>query len=521
MRQLTCLFMLVLIMVLRSSACAFDLDSLLRISAGGEEAMTTLNSLASREVYGRARLDGQEATFVEYFAAPDRQYTELIFPGFSIIQASDGKTVWRTDMNGRASQIEGYTREQVLADIFMSSFAYLLADSLDKIAQYNGVVQKEDTAYHEVAFFPYDADTVLAYLDTATGLIMMTVSRFDNRTSVSHASDYHSISGLLFPFHARSESSEGSKIEIFVDSINLNTPVDTTIFALPDIKMCDFRFPGGVNEVTLPVKYIDGHIWIPVTFSGHKRVWMVLDTGASTHMLNRWAIDELKLPEVGKMAAVGIAGEEQAALVRTDSIQIGGLTLYNQICGSMNLSAFTSPVNDGSEFGGLLGQDFWSRFPILVDYARSKLTVFNPDSFKVPEGGIEVPFYLTMLIPTIKCEVNGISGDFLVDIGNSSGLILNKPFIEKNQLDKKLSMSLYTRRAFGGIGGFVTGRNGYTGIFKMGDVQMKSLLCFVPDTAVGLLGSEIIAGNIGNRVLDNYRILLDYGANRIIYYTYY
>jgi hypothetical protein len=521
MNKKSVLLLLVLSTMICGSAVAVDLDSLLKVSAGGEEALVTLQSLKSWEVHGRAYLDGMDARWVEYYAAPDKRYSELIMPGFSLIRACDGETVWRTDMNGRASTVEGYSPDQALADIYMESYRYLFTDSLDKVACYNKIVEKDGKGYHEVAFFPHGSDTLLAYLDTATGLVAITVSKYDNHTYTTGKDDYRSVSGLLFPFHNWSKSDEEGRYEIWVDSVILNTPVDSALFEFPDIKMTDFRFPEGVNQVTLQVKYVDGHIWIPVTLGGHKKVWMVLDTGASCHMLNRWPVEELKYEEVGSFTVSGVGGEADALLLRTDSIQIGGLTLYNHICGAMDLSVFRPPFKDKCPFGGLLGQDFWSRFPILVEYSRSRLTVFNPDSFSVPEGGVEVPFYLTSFIPTITCEVNGVKGDFLVDIGNASGLVLNKPFIEDNQLDKKLSMSLYCRRAFGGIGGFITGRNGYTSRFKMGDVELKSLLCFVPDTAVGMLASEVIAGNIGNKVLDKYRVLLDYQGNRIIYYSWY
>lgn len=503
-----------------SSVSAFDLDSLLVESVGGKVGAEKLKSLTSWEMRGRAKFGGMTGTFVRCFVRPDKYYMKITLPELNLEQAFDGETAWQTDLNGRVSELKGYLRDEMIQDIYMLSFDYLFSDSLEKMASYLGIKEINGKVYHEVAFFPFGSDTVLTYYDTATGLESYSVAGIDQLASHMYQGDYRSVSGLLIPYHMRNEvPATNFEAEFFTASVKLDAEIDMTIFAAPENVLSDYLFPPDSDKVTLEVSYYNGHISIPVVVNGQKKLMMFLDTGASSNVLNLSAVSDLELPRVGTMSALGVGGAEEMVLVQTDSIQIGALTLYNQVAAAMDLDAAFQPSGSG-RFGGLLGQDFWSRFPVLVDYYYSKITVFNPDKFTPPPGGVEVPFHLSMLVPTIRGEVEGVEGDFIVDLGNASGLLLNKHFVDDNNLESTLSLSLYSKRAFGGIGGMVIGRNAYTSIFKMGDVELKSLLVFIPDTAVGMMGSEAVAGNIGNRVLEKFRVLFDYHRCRMIFYRY-
>jgi len=501
-------------------ANAFDLDSLLIESVGGKIAAEKLRNLKSWEMRGRAKFGGMTGTFERRFVRPDKYYMKITLPKLDLIQAFDGETAWQTDLNGRVSELKGYLRDEMIQDIYMLSFDYMFTDTLEKLATYLGTKEIDGKVYHEVAFFPFGDDTVMSYYDTATGLERYSTTGIDQLASHMYQDDYRSVSGLLIPYHVRNEvPATNFEAEFFTANVELDADIDMTIFAPPENVLSDYLFPPDSDQVTLAVSYKDGHIRIPVVVNGKMKLMMLLDTGASANVLNLTAVTDLNLPKVGTMSALGVGGAEEMILVQTDSIQIGALTLYNQVAAAMDLDIAFQPI--GSErFGGLLGQDFWSRFPILVDYYHSKITVFNPDNFTPPPGGVEVPFHLSMLVPTIRCEVEGAPGDFIVDIGNASGLLLNKHFVDDNNLEETLSLSLYSKRAFGGVGGIVIGRNAYTSVFRMGDVELKSLLVFIPDTAVGMMGSEAMAGNIGNRVLEKFRVLFDYHKCRMIFYRY-
>ncbi|HVP06538.1 MAG TPA: hypothetical protein VMS71_01755, partial [Candidatus Acidoferrum sp.] len=189
-----------------------------------------------------------------------------------------------------------------------------------------------------------------------------------------------------------------------------------------------------------------------------------------------------------------------------------------QIGGSMNLKGIGQTGPDGGPFGGVIGYDFLSRFPMLIDYQSHALTVFNPDHFTAPDGGKEIPFHLTMQVPTVAGELVGDTGSFIVDLGNAFGLIVHQRFAEQNELGKKLLDVHESAGVLGGVGGGVLGKSGFATEFHFGSAVVDSLRVMMPASSEGLAGSEELAGNIGNGILQRFRPLFDYHHQRIILY---
>ena len=102
---------------------------------------------------------------------------------------------------------------------------------------------------------------------------------------------------------------------------------------------------------------------------------------------------------------------------------------------------------------------------------------------------------------------------------NALGLILHNRFIQNNSLLRQLDDVQENNKVFGGIGGAIGGKNAYAATFKMGDIMINSIRVILPDSSQGLAGSSKLAGNIGNMVLENFRVLFDYKNSRLIFYN--
>ncbi|UCE23704.1 MAG: retropepsin-like domain-containing protein [Candidatus Zixiibacteriota bacterium] len=505
-------------LILGAPSQAQDVRAILLRSIGGERALQALISTESVKSSGTMTLNGEQGTFVQYFVPPDHYYMEATFEAFSLAQGYDGETAWQRDLNGQVSVVEGYAKQQMLETIYFESLACLFSDSLDREAAYLGLVATEDEVYHQIAFFPFGTDSIYVYFDTTTGLRRFTQTRLDQLEVLTYIDDYREVSGVLTPFYTLAEIPEaGLTTEMYLDTVEVNFPVAEEVFSQPSEMRVDYRFPSDVDRLTIPFEYAHGHIRLEVIINGQSRVWMILDSGSSTNILHAPVADALGLASVGSLPAMGVGGFADVTLVRTDSLQIGGLTLYGQVAGKVDLGKLSKEPGEG-EFGGLLGYDFLSRLPILVDYADSTLTIFNPDSFQPDSGGIVIPFHLTMQVPTVAGEVNGIGGDFVVDLGNAFGLVLHRDFVLRNQLEQKLDDIRDISSLFGGVGGAVSGRTAYAAVFRIDDILLQSLRVILPDSAAGMVGSEELAGNIGNLVLENFGVLFDYRSSRLILY---
>ena len=501
------------------SAETIDLDSLFVQSVGGPEAVDSLRHMTSYRAEGTMNLMGTEGSFVEYFVPPDRFYSEIEIGAMKLVQAYDGHTAWQIDMNGQVSELQGFERDAVHKGLYFNSHSYLFNDRFEGSYEYKGETTRDSIRYHVVAFIPLNKDTVTAYFDFDSGLLSESIGFVDELAMHTYYRNVTSVGGILWPTEV-DVVAKGAPVSIKAtyEIISLNEPVDLVIFRMPTDDGESADFPAGLDSVVVPFRYHVGHIELPVLVNGNIKLWMILDTGASANIFNKSICDQLGLEVVGKLAAKGISAYEEVDMVQVDSIRIGSLVLRDQIAGSLDLSALSSAGPDGAPFGGVLGYGFLSRFPVLVNYQDSTLTVYNPESFKPGDGGMEVDFHLTMKVPTVRGELNGLPGDFIVDLGNAFGLVIHHRFAETHHLDSLLDHVEPIPQMIGGVGGSISGRSAFAATFRVGDVLVQSLKVLIPDSSGGLAGSEELAGNIGNLVLENFEILLDYANSRLIFY---
>lgn len=512
---------LTFVLIVLTALCAaqaserdFNLDSLLAASVGGAPAVERLRTARTMYSSGTVSLNGTPGTFVSYTTVPNKFYLRVDVGEYSIVQAYDGVTAWQKDMNGMVSELHGYERTSLETQVYLQTYSFLFKDRLPGSVAYRGVVERDGKKYHEVAVMPFDADTVFSFHDLKTGYPEISVIYLDNLEAVTRTSDFRSYDGVMIGRFSRSETTGVPLFtEFTVDSVAFDIPVDSTVYALGRSEP-DYRLPDGVDSLIIPMEYTDGHIFVTVTVNGSKQVRLMLDTGASMNLFSQEVQDSLGLPVIGTSAGKGIGGYSSVNLVRTDSLEVGGLTLYRQVAGVADFSEMQGLLR----FDGLLGQDFLSRFPVLVDYQEQRLTVYNPDKFSPPAGGHEVPFKLTMQVPTIEAELVGIRGEFLLDLGSGFGLIVHKHFSDINKLPQRLSDVQDYTVGISGLGEGLRGRTAYAATLAFGEVRISSLRVVLPESGDGLAGSRELAGNMGNLLLEQFRLLFDYRHSRVFFY---
>jgi hypothetical protein len=510
----------ILLIVAVSPLSAFDLDSLFVKSIGGPTALDSLRQLRSVATEGKVILNGQVGRFRQYFQMPDRFYLSVEFDDFSITQGYDGQVAWQQDLSGNVAELHGYEKREFLKTLYFESFAFLRNRESTDDRRYIGERTTDSAVYHEVMFQPAPGDSVVVLFDIETGLREVMTDRVDNLTTTTFGGDYRAVGGILWPFYSRSLVLEvGMVTEFFADSVKTNSDLDTTLFSMPRNDRVSCVFPATDSAVVMPIDYILGHVRVPVVINGARKAWFILDSGTSLSVLHRPVADKLRLKTVGSLPAKGMSGFDEASLVRIDSMSLGKLAIAGNVAGVLDLKSLDAGGPQDMDFGGLLGYDFLSLSPFLINYRDSTLTIYDPDRFAVPSGGVEVPFHLTSQVPTIEARLNGIAGNFLVDLGNAFGLIVHTRFVEIHGLDSQLAYVKDGPRKFiAGVGGAVGVDLADADSFEMGEIRIDSLLVMLSESTNGLSGSEELAGNIGNLVLENFRVLFDYGHSRLILY---
>lgn len=508
-----------LFILIPAISSAINLDSLLIRSVGGTEAVAKLARVRSIVTTGSVSLGGQTGHFEQYFQVPDKFYLKVEFELFSIVQAYDGSVAWQTNLTGKTTTLVGFEKRELLKTVYQESFSYLFPGRVAGAPTYLGHQELDIGLFHKVAFVTSAIDTVFVLYSEASGLKRFMKTRLDNLEVTTEISDYRKVSGVSLPYYSRTETVEaGILAEFVVSEVSFNQEIAPRLFVKPQPETGSFSFPDSLSYLTIPIDYSGGHIRLLVSVNGQRLAWFILDSGASISIFHKPFARELGLNSAGSLPFKGLSGYEEAGMFRVDSLSIGALTLRDQVCGLLDLKGLAKAGPDGIGFGGLLGYNFLSQFPIMIDYQESRLTVFHPDRFQTPDGGVEAQFELIMQVPSIRAILAGIPGNFLVDLGNPFGLMLHHRFVNEAGLIDSLSMIEEFGEGIGGVGGSLSGQTALAGRFQIGKIIIDSLQVILPDSAYGMAGSKELAGNIGNKVLENFTLLFDYAGQRIIFY---
>jgi hypothetical protein len=276
------------------------------------------------------------------------------------------------------------------------------------------------------------------------------------------------------------------------------------------------------SEVTIPFELVNRHVVIKVKVNNSRPLSFVLDTGDKFAIIDLDRAKELGLNLQGALSAGGAGSERPTgAFVRDSTFAIPGLAGFSQ---PVNIAL---PVRNlaprmGQDFDGILGSEFIKEFVLELDYQVRVIKLHDKDKFKYTGPGESIPIKLNGAgHPIIDGEVTPIGSDpvkgkFVLDIGSGAALILYSPFVIAHRL---LGPDLKTVKAIGvgGAGGASNGRIGRVTELKIGAFKISNPTTLFSEDKDGALASSAVLGNIGAQVVSKFRLLLDYGHDRIIF----
>ena len=505
-----------LLLFLYANAQTVDLDSLFIQSIGGQKAYERLQRLKSIKLTGKINWNGIDGDYSSIYLAPDKFLTTADFGRFELVQGFDGTIAWQKDMHGRVSELSGYEKNEIINNLYLLSYGYLLNQNSSRDCEYIETISDEEGDYHSIICFAVENDTLNFIFQKDIPQLTSLASTIDNLPVYTSLHDYSKFEGVYFPSKTITTSPEAPiRTEINIASVKFDIDIRPDLFSMPDLHFRDYNFPADSVSITVPFKYQRGHILVRLKVNGSKFGWFILDTGASASFYDKKFVEGMKLENFGKLPAMGLGGFESLQLTKIDSLSVGPVTLYEQTAGVMPLDVLAGQIQKKMTFGGLLGYDFFVRFPVLIDFRRQTLTIFNPEKFEIENSQRAIPFRLTMMIPTVSATVNGFKSDFLIDLGNAFGLIIHQNFGRRLSSAGQLTIDSSSSTYLGGVGKGVKGNKIRVASFMLENQEMRVSEGLLADSGLGMAGSRYIAGNIGTRILENYQILFDYTNRRL------
>lgn len=251
-------------------------------------------------------------------------------------------------------------------------------------------------------------------------------------------------------------------------------------------------------------------IRFPLTLDGRTLV-AILDTGVSVTVLSRKsaAVDVARLRSGGEAAAVG--GRVAIDWMATRAIAIGGLTLAGASVAVTDLPAIAT--GSGTAVDMLVGRDLTGGQALDIDYARRRFRLIA--SGRLPFTGSTAPLAISPQRRVYESAIT-LGGrtlkPMIVDTGDGSAITVTQAGWAAAGLTRLPTTSAV---AYGLAGPIVT------------------TLAIVPALGVGTLAASSVevrvegaggfsqgvgaAGRIGSGFLQNYRVLLDPGAGRMVF----
>ncbi len=318
------------------------------------------------------------------------------------------------------------------------------------------------------------------------------------------------LDGLLLPFRVEERDSHSNKVSSVrsITSIEIDRDPPEHRFDPPAAVLSGLQFPPGIDSVSLPFRYDHGHLYLPVSINDRRFENFVLDIGMN-NTLDTATAKSLGLKVVKAGAAYG-AGTEAAenGMTRVERLEIGDLKMASQIIDVTPLDA------SGRLIAGGVGYELAKRSVVTIDYSSHRITFTKPESFRSPASATRLPFRFASISEiVVDATVDGNRGEFQLDTGQGSSLLINRPFAEQNGLLVKYAP---------GQKASVSGVGGKAGVvaFRPSEFAMGSLTPSITDAEImlsksGIGGDEYVAGAIGNQILRQYKVTLDYGHGAI------
>ncbi len=415
-----------------------------------------------------------------------------------------GDSVWTVDRNGHLSPGGVEETDQMELSKVTVFYDYLLDPSMITFGQdtmIDSVMTVPMYIEHQpnVVFY-YSRENWLPYLMTAQTM-GMEVNNYPG--------DYQETDGIVSPrFSLSSIPAVGQEITTRNILTEYNVSVPESIFTLTQ-GAADWELlqPGVPHDFTLRGE----HIFLQGEINGEP-VNIILDSGAGATVLDSAKAVELGLDPTGNLPARGIGGTRDFSFAKVDSYSAAGARVENQTLTVLPLSGDFYPTT-GERIDLILGYDFLSRFVTRLDYGNETVTLFDPDSFQVPQGDVAVlPAERSMSLLSIQAVLeDSIEVNLLLDTGAGGNMHLTPTFFQEHPSFMGDRPTFQTE--IQGVGGMETITGFRVSSVTLGDFEVPGGICS------SFQGGDMFSGYdgiLGNGINSRFILYLDYNSNRVI-----
>lgn len=278
----------------------------------------------------------------------------------------------------------------------------------------------------------------------------------------------------------------------------------------------------GQDKITLPFRFVNNIIVIPVTVNGIE-LHFVLDSGVGETLLFSLDNKEINFNNIEKISFTGLGGANSVEGLRSSNnkVTIAGnfADTNHKICIILN-EDFNISSHIGIPVNGIMGYDFFKNYPVEIDYVAHKIYIYNSVK-EISNLHKYENLYITMdrNKPYIQAmlHIRGKDTDakMLIDIGNSDALWIFPKAIEGFQY-RGAQIEDYLGRGFNGD---IKGKRGRINSVTLGKYTLRQPIVAMPyDESIQSMSlAKGRMGSIGTEILSRFSVIIDYPGNRFYF----
>ncbi len=439
--------------------------------------------------------------------ATGHMHESVDFGVYAEAEVLDGKDDWRQDHSGGVHALNSaFAKSHAVTQMWLARRGFLRPGADGANIEYLKAQQADGRSLETIRATPAGGQPVELWFDATTGLLERSIWEMPIYIETIRYQDYRRVSGSMVPFKTVETTDYSDSVDtVTVDKAEfVAKPADGEFAPLKTPN--DSTVAGGV--VTVPISY-DGDVVIEAMLNGKGPFRFILDTGGHD-ILTPEAVKALGLTAVGAGQSGGAgAGTVSEQFARVATVQIGGVTLRDQAFFVDPLSYDTVEMGTKPPLAGIMGLELFERFAMELNYHAKTLT-FRPIASAPPGHGTAVPISFTDDQPTYTAKIDGIAGANGLDTGNSGALVVQGIWAQNNGLRARMRQGLVT--AGFGAGG-MSQNWAVRADVEVAGVAFPHIVASYSEDKKGAFSSRIEAGNIGNRIYENFTLGFDYRRN--------
>jgi len=483
------------------------------LAIGGVEK---LRAIKTSYTQGQIKVDNLTGTFSEWSETPIRYRLNKDFSVITRQAGDNGKHAWSKDTNGKVLIYkDNKSQQRRQLSILMNDYAHINRNDKNFTLSYKGFINIDDKPTYAIKLSNRINDDIYwYYFDSKSFLLVKTVEKQPDIEIHSHYLDYRlTDGGILMSFNIESEIKPRNKHKsIVIKKFQANPKILDNFFKMPANSLSSITFKQGNSAEDIPFEFNGSLIYFPLLVQNNQTLW-IIDSGASLSLIDEDYAKELGLKIYPGIKGFGFGGTFDLSYVKVPSygpqkVQVKNQTIYAYKGLAQNF--------DYLQIKGILGYDFLSRFIVKIDYHKQLISFYDDHTFQYKGNGtsIDAPLkYNTFSIP-VSLE-NQFHGYWSIDIGAYDSS-LHYAYAKKNGLLQRKGIETTSS----GIESAIIERSVEFHSIKLGPYTMEPVMINIPVSKSSGIGSfgELV-GNIGNSILRNFTLYLDYQNQKIILET--